>query len=189
MENFTRKQHLSLHLGLLPAVLFLACIQGVPKKAPRQITAEQSPKKFQYPNLGLIATDLKASEVWKEFSRDGRYRIASKEESKTPEKYGPYGDGDFNGDHDYHDFAAIVIDTLLTDASRFGVVIFNARNRGQGYDGPFLLQHEYDLSRASLGTSSHGPLLVGEYRDDGSLRGCVVKWNPKQSEYRCVKAR
>jgi hypothetical protein len=195
MEDFTSKKHILLQLGVLSVVLFLACIQGIPQNPAREIAAQQSPNGSQrsgfpsYPNLGLIATDPLASEVWKQFSKDGRYRVGSKEEFKiSEEKYHPYGDGDFNGDHEYHDFAAIVVDTMRTDASRFGIVIFNSRDGRQGYDGPFWLKRESDLSRAALGTSSHGPLLVAEHRD-GTIKVCVVKWNLKQKAYRCDNAR
>ncbi len=196
MEDFTSKTHILLRLGALASVLFLACSQGIPKNPPRQVAVQQSPNESQrsglasYPNLGLIATDPQASEAWKQFTKDGRYRVASKEEFKmSEEEYNPYGDGDFNGDHEYCDFAAIVVDTMRTDASRFGIVIFNSREGRQGYDGPFWLYHEKDLSRASLGTSSHGPLLVAEHRDNGTIKACVVKWNLKQKEYTCNKVR
>jgi len=196
MEDSTGKKHMLLHLSVLSSVLFLACIQGTPKSPPHQVAAQQSPNEPQrrgfasYPNLGLIATDPQASEVWKQFTKDGRYRVASKEEFKmSEEKYRPYGDGDFNGDYEDHDFAAIVVDAMRTDASRFGIVIFNARKGRQGYDGPSCLYRESDLSRASLGTSSHGPLLVAEHRDDSTIKVSVVKWNLKQKAYRCDKAR
>lgn len=196
MEDFTGKKHVLLHLGVLSSVLFLACFQSIPKNPPREVAAQQSPNEsqrsgsFSYPNLGLIATDPKASEVWKQFSNDGRYRVASKDEFKMPEeKYRPYGGGDFNGDHQYYDFAVIVVDTMRTDASRFGIVIFNSREGRQGYDGPFWLYRESDLSRANLNTSSHGPLLVAEHHDDGTIKVCVVKWRLKQKKYTCDKAR
>jgi hypothetical protein len=195
MEDFTGKKHILLQLAMLSSALFLPCIQGIPKNAPRQVEAQSSNESQRsgfgsYPNLGLIATDPKASEVWKQFSKDGRYRVASKENFKmSEEKYHPYGDGDFNGDHEYRDFAAIVVDTTRADASRFGIVIFNSREGRQGYDGPFWLYRESDLSRASLGTSSHGPLLVAEHHDDGTIKVCVVKWNPHKQKYTCDKAR
>lgn len=196
MEDCTGKKHIILHLGLLSLILFLACIQGIPRNSPRpaepqQLTNESQRSGFaSYPNLGLIATDPKASEVWKEFSKDGRYRMASKEEFKmSEEKYRPYGDGDFNGDHEYDDFAAIVIDTMRIDDSRFGIVVFNARKGRQGYDGPFWLYRDDNLSRTSLNTSSHGPLLIADHRDDGIIRVCVVKWNLHKRDYSCDKAR
>lgn len=196
MEDSTGKKHMLLHLSVLSSVLFLACLQEIPKSPPHQVAAQQSPNEPQrsgfasYPNLGLIATDPQASEVWKQFTKDGRYRVGSKEEFKmSEEKYRPYGDGDFNGDYEDHDFAAIVVDTMRTDASRFGIVIFNSREGRQGYDGPYWLYRESDLSRTNLNTSSHGPLLIAEHLDDGTIKACVVKWNRKQQQYKCDKAR
>lgn len=176
MEDFTGKTHVFLHLTILLSVLFLACIRSVPQNAPRQIAVQQSPQErqrswqFPYPSLGLISTNTQASEVWKQFTNEGRYRVASKEDFEMSEdKYRPYGDGDFNDDHEYDDFAAIVVDTQRTGTSRFGIVIFNAREGRQGYDGPYWLYRESDLSRTNLNTSSHGPLLVAEHRDDGTI--------------------
>jgi len=160
MEDFTRKTHILLRLGALASVLFLACIQGIPKNPPRQVAVQQSPNESQrsglasYPNLGLIATDPQASEAWKQFSSYGRYRVASKEEFKMlEEKYHPYGDGDFNGDREYYDFAAIVVDTMRTDASRFSIVIFNSRKGRHGYDGPFWLYRQLSTVQRLLRTA------------------------------------
>jgi len=72
--------------------------------------------------------------------------------------YRSYGDGDFNGDKIYNDFAIIVVNNEPTDASRFGLVIFNARNNSKGW--PILDISDVDLSRTSLNLMSHGPLIV-----------------------------
>src|SRR5688572_10276748 len=69
MADSTDKKRMLLHLGVLSSVLFLACFPGIPKNPPREVAAQQSPTESQrsefgsYPNLGLIATDPKASEV------------------------------------------------------------------------------------------------------------------------------
>ena len=57
-----------------------------------------------------------------------------------------------------------------------GIVIFNEREGGDGYDGPFWLYRESDLSRMSLTITSHGPLLVANYREDDSVKLCAVSW-------------
>jgi hypothetical protein len=183
-------------LVVLSSVLLLACAQDVPEGKHHQVGAQSLPNNSQrrtdssLPMIGLIGSDAKAAQAWKEFSNEGRYRIASKEDFKMSEdNYRPYGDGNFNRDDEYFDFAVIVVDTVRTDALRFGVVIFNARQSRQGYDRPFWLYRERDLSRTSLNTSSHGPLLVAEHLDDGSINICVVKWSLQKKEYACDKTR
>ena len=202
MDGFTGKEML-LKTGVLRCALSVACALGMiesPQWVLENMLAHQLGQQVSIDSqasgdssrstLGLITGDPEAAKIWKRFNRNGLYRVARGDDFRSsPENYRPYGDGDFNRDHQSYDFAAIVVDTTRTDSSRFGIVIFNARKGRQRYDGPYWLFRGSDLSRTSLNTSSHGPLLVGEHLDDGTIKVCVVKWNRRKREYRCDKAR
>ncbi|MDQ3685280.1 MAG: hypothetical protein M3430_06700 [Acidobacteriota bacterium] len=196
------KNPIVLHLSVLTCGLFfMACskampIDTAPQVGMRPVAAQQQSVESHktvdalQPRLGVIASDMEASRAWQHFIKDGHYRVARADdfnfsESNKAKRYRPYGAGDFNSDHEYDDFAVIVVDTRRNDALRFGLVIFNVREEGKGYDGPFWLYHESDLSRISLTTSSHGPLLVAKHQEDDTTELCTVKWEQQREEYRC----
>ena len=138
---------------------------------------------------GLIASDPEASRVWQAFSKRNNYRLARADDFVlSADRYRSYGEGDFNGDQIYSDIAMIVIDNTRTDASRFSLIIFNARKDSKGYDGPFWLYRHVDLSRTSLNLISHGPLIVAETRDQNQTRVCVVRWTRSPRGYRCEES-
>ena len=137
---------------------------------------------------GIIASYPEASTVWRRFIASGHYRLAIPADFElAADQCRPYGDGDFNRDKTYFDFAVIVVDTLRSDASRFGLLIFNKRKNSTGYEGPFWLYRGTDLSRTSLNTISHGPLIVAERPDDGKGKVCVVNWNQSKRRYFCAR--
>jgi hypothetical protein len=90
-------------------------------------------------DLGLIGSSPEALRAWQKFRAGTNYRIARPGDfSLATDRYRAYGDGDFNGDGIYGDFAVIVVDDTVTDASRFGLVIFNARGDSRRYPRPIL---------------------------------------------------
>jgi hypothetical protein len=195
MDESSEKRYL-LQALLVGCVLFVACSLGTLNDMSAQTVATretsiepQESATPAYANLGLIATDPEASRIWTQFTKGGRYRLARREDfSFSDDHYRPYVDGDFKGDHVYNNFAAIVVDTMRNDSRRFGIVIFNSID-GKGYAGPFWLYRMMDLSRTSLNTSSHGPLLIAEHRENGSIRACIARWNPSRKQYRCHHVR
>jgi hypothetical protein len=163
---------------------------GTSQSDTQQIKEINNTKDIPQADLGIITSSAKASRAWREFIKDGRYRLASPDDFSFPnasrkEMYRPYSIGDFNGDQQYQDFAVIVIDTSRNDDQRFGIVIFNEQEGGTGYDGPFWLYRESDLSRVSLTITSHGPLLVAKHNEDDPVKLCVVSWEQDQREYKC----
>lgn len=195
------KDRVLLSLCVLTCVLFVTCNKAMTIDSASQAGAQQAKaqqetvetsktKDASQPRLGVITSNLEASKAWRRFLEGGRYRVAHPDDfnfsdQNRKDRYRPYGAGDFNGDHEYDDFAVIVVDTTRNDALRFGLVIFNVRKVGNGYDGPFWLYRESDLSKVSLTTSSHGPLLVAKYGEDDAIKLCVVRWEQEQKEYEC----
>jgi hypothetical protein len=133
--------------------------------------------------------------AWHTFTKDGRYRLARKDDFKPPARafgsddplnsifaycWGRIG-YDPHRDHWYH-LAAIVVDTHRTDDTRFGLVIFSAPKNGDGTYQPYWLYRERDLSRTVVWTGS-GDLMVGEYRDDGSRDASFVQWDTRRNQY------
>jgi hypothetical protein len=165
-------------------------IEGEQGRKPVETTSE-SPEAETPSQFGLIQSDPNASEAWLHFIANGRYRMANASDlqlsSISDTQHHPFGTGDFNRDGSYSDFAAIVVDTSRNDLFKFSLIIFNHRKQGTGYDGPFWLFRDVDLSGSSLTTSSHGPLLVVQESDRG-VQVCIVEWNQDLSSYACRSA-
>ena len=151
---------------------------------------------------GLMSVGNQGIDVaWHTFTKDGRYRLARKDDFKSPSRafgsddplnsifaycWGRLG-YDLNPDRWYH-LAAIVVDTQRTDDARFGLVIFSAPKNGDGTYQPYWLYRERDLSRTVVWTGS-GDLLVAEYRDDGSRDVSFVQWNPLRKQFVATASR
>ena len=145
---------------------------------------------------GLMTVGNKGIDVaWHTFTKDGRYRLARKDDFKSSARafgsddplnsifaycWGRIG-YDPHPDRWYH-LAAIVVDTHRTDDARFGLVIFSAPKNGDGTYQPYWLYRERDLSRTVVWTGS-GDLMVGEYKDDGSRDASFVQWDRQRNQY------
>lgn len=139
--------------------------------------------------------------AWHAFTKDGRYRLARKDDFNAPAR--AFGaDDPFNSifaycwgrlgydphpDRWYH-LAAIVVDTHRGDDARFGLVIFSAPKDGDGSYQPHWLYRERDLSRMVVWTGS-GDLMVAEYRDDGSREASFVQWDRRHKQYVATPSR
>jgi hypothetical protein len=137
------------------------------------------------------------AEAWRQFTADGRYRMAHADDFNIPESVmledreglqqrlsHPYIEGDINNDNFFRDRAVIVIDTTRNDAGRFGLVIFNESENGNVVPQPHWLYRARDLSRTILSHASSDFMLI-EYHVDGTYTLCRIKWNRQRQEYSC----
>lgn len=172
---------------LLPALILVGC--GAPAPQPEKLAASAAQSKPDAPEAVFEPTgDFgKHSEAllsaWRSFTASGRYRIAREGESQgLPYAYS-WGDLNYpkrvGDDH----FAAIVVDTERSDENRFGLVIFSPTEGGRGYDLHWLYRGR-DLSKASVRRAS-GELHVTGHLDDGSRKGCSVKWDRRLKRFEC----
>lgn len=178
--------------GLCCALVFGVLAQASFEKAFAQLTSRQYSRDDQTvlnnDSPGLIASHPEASRAWQNFAKQNNHRLASASDFVlSADRYRAYGDGDFNGDNIYNDFAIIVVDNTRTDVKRFALIIFNARKGSQGYDGPYWLYKGVDLSSTSLNLISHGPLVITDNREN-EVKACIVRWNRTQRKYRCEVA-
>lgn len=136
--------------------------------------------------------------AWSEFTKDGKYRLATRSDMNFPEsvkqKFGgdcnniyrpfayPWGDRGF-GTLKRH-LVAIVVDTTKTDASKFSLVIFSAKGKSEDYK-PYWLYQNKDLSRTVIDAPS-GYLFIRNYNDNGTANSCDVFWREKHNQYVCV---
>jgi hypothetical protein len=147
---------------------------------------------------GLFDEDPKGAAAWQQFTEDGRYRMAKRDDFQIPEaavKEHPdnpfftnkfaYVGGDFNRDGHYLDRAFIVVDTTVSSKERFGVVIFSA-SADDSVPKAYWLFRGRDLSRTVLGTASE-LLYLTEYQEDGTYDVCHVLWNKDGQNYFCQK--
>jgi hypothetical protein len=134
------------------------------------------------------ATDA-LKQAWKDFTADGRYRLAVPKDMKWRDantRAFVYSWGSLGYDKHasaYYHLAAIVIDTTRNDPNRFSVVIFSSPRKGNGGYRPYWLLQGRDLSDSNFaGFSGYLDLVSGE--DDGP-KGCAIRWNPKINTYVC----
>jgi hypothetical protein len=137
--------------------------------------------------------------AWREFTKDGRYRLARDEDMRFPEaalaRMGPdrrahtrpfvYAWGRRNFDTEQDHLAAIVVDTSRTGPDNFGLVMFSSPKGGKGYR-PYWVFEGRDLSRTVLSAPS-GYLMVSELSEDGARgNGCDIFWNERKRRFVCT---
>jgi hypothetical protein len=139
---------------------------------------------------GLVsAANEGIDKAWHSFTADGRYRLALKEDLKSPAR--EFGSDSLNSIFAYcwgrlgtksvkNHLAAIVVDTSRNDADRFGLVIFSAANDGDDSYKSYWVYQERDLSRSVVWTGS-GDLMVADYKEDGSREVSYVQWDNSTS--------
>ena len=133
--------------------------------------------------------------AWRAFTNDGRYRLARKDDFKSPARafgsdnpldsifaycWGWLG-YDSHSNQSYH-LAAIVVDMHRTDDARFSLVIFSSPKNGDGTYLPYWLYRDRDLSRTVVFTGS-GDLMLAAYRDDGSRNVSYVQWDARRKQF------
>lgn len=192
--------------AVLLSVLLIngACNTPSEVSAPqRQIdnkVAQQPPSPQIFP-AGLLDNDPKAKEAWQQFTSNGRYRIARREDFQIPEgvmnkhlddpfitNEFAYAGGDFNRDGHSLDRAFIVLDTTTTTKERFGLVIFNAPTDRNDLPSAHWVRTSFDLSKSVLSAATD-VLSLTEYHEDGSEELCNVRWDKRRGEYSCEKVR
>ena len=139
--------------------------------------------------------------AWHSFTKDGRYRLARKEDFKLAAR--AFGsEGPLNSIFAYcwgrigydphpdrwNHLAVIVVDTHRTDDARFSLVIFSAPKSGDGTYQPYWLYRDRDLSRTVVWTGT-GDLMVGEYRDDGSRDVSFIHWDARRKQFVATTSR
>lgn len=192
--------------SLLVAILH-ACNAPLPSTSlPGQEAAQRptpqatvAPKEVNPLSLGPDGGMPRGDEAWRQFTADGRYRIARASDFSFSDAalqsgghdldmrlVSPYMVGDIDRDYRSRDVGVIVIDTTRDEAERFGLVIFTELKGGdrEAIPQPFWLYRERDLSKAMLSWDSEG-MNLRTYRDDGSFTLCRIKWNKRQQRYYC----
>lgn len=138
-------------------------------------------------------------ETWKRFIADGRYCLPNAQQFDIPEsakkdKYRamdleslikqPYTYGSFTKDLLNQDFIAIVIDKTLPPPNNFSVVIFPEPKDGKTVPKPYWLFKNQDLSHSTVGGASN-MIVLSQYADDGTSKGCFVNWNEQLKQPSC----
>ena len=178
--------------------------QSTPKIEP-QIDAKPTQQASQSaPELmpkGLFDQDPKGAEAWLQFTQDGRYRIARRDDFQIAEavmtehpndpffanKFAYVG-GDFNRDGHLMDRAFVVVDTTTTAKERFALIVFNAPPDGKSLPSIHWVLKARDLSKSVLSAATD-VLYLTEYHEDGTQDVCHVRWDKNREEYSCEKSR
>ncbi len=138
--------------------------------------------------------------AWRRFTANGRYRLALKEEIKSPAK--EFGSDALNSifaycwgrlgydssEEAWNHLAAIVVNTSRNDDARFGLVIFSSPKAGDGSYQPYWIYQDRDLSRTVVWTGT-GDLMIAEYKEDGSRAVSYVQWDSARRRFVTSKSR
>jgi len=172
------------------------------EKSPAQqvVRATPTPSPETIPT-GMFTGDQKAREAWEQFTANGRYRMARRDDFQIPEAVrnkhldNPYFTnefsftaGDFNRDGHGLDRAFIIVDTTMTTKESFALVVFNAPTTKESLPSVHWVHTGLDLSRSVLAAATEVP-YVTEYREDGTQETCNVRWNKQRNEYSCEVVR
>lgn len=189
-----------MHLGLI--LLLLAAMQScsdsqtrvdnvsVRPSDPSSLAKHEVQAPIDDPTCCGPVTSEELKKVWQDFIQSGQYRLARKDELQEMGSFSrmpyAYAWGDLGYDKDpsgYYHLAALVVDKLRTDDSRFSLVIFSApRGKGGKYESYWVLQNK-DLSRAFFsGYSGYLELVINQ--PDGSVTNCDIQWTKKR-RYEC----
>jgi hypothetical protein len=173
----------------------------VEKSPPQQVARTAATPSPETIPTGIFSDDEKAREAWEQFTANGRYRMARRDDFQIPESVakehqdnpyftGPvaYAGGDFNRDGHGLDRAFIVMDTSTTANERFRLVVFNAPTTKESLPSVHWVHTAIDLSRSVLSAATEVVTLT-EYNEDGSQQACNLRWDKKQAEYLCEMVR
>jgi hypothetical protein len=178
--------------------------QSTPKNGP-QIEAKSTQQVGQSaPELmpkGLFDQDPKGMEAWLQFTVDGRYRMARRDDFQISKivlkehlndpfftnKFAYVG-GDFNRDGHLMDRAFVVVDTTTTTKERFALIVFNAPPDEKSLPSIHWVLKARDLSKSVLSAATD-VLYLTEYHEDGTQDVCHVRWDKNRGEYSCEKGK
>lgn len=128
--------------------------------------------------------------AWKQFTRDGQYRLARAADMLFTEDAKRRINSSFSmwqGDTTFAgEFVALVIDTTLTDQNRFGIVLFRpdkAWARSATYSPRWLMKNR-DLSSTAIDRVS-GYLFIHSFTTGDKYESCRVQWNASKRRYIC----
>ena len=128
--------------------------------------------------------------AWKQFTRDGQYRLARAVDMLFTEEAKRRINASFSmwqGDRTFAgEFVALVIDTTQTDQNRFGIVLFRpdkAWARSATYSPRWLMKNR-DLSSTAIDRVS-GYLFIHSFTTGDKYESCRVHWNASKRRYIC----
>jgi hypothetical protein len=109
-------------------------------------------------------------EIWKDFTREGRYRMAqSSEVSDRPFHYSWSKDA-----------LVIVVDTTQNNDDRLKLAYFKAPKDEKGKYKLYWVMHNHNLSRSQVSNASSDLVIY-----EGS-RGSFLKWDSRRQSYTCL---
>ena len=147
---------------------------------------------FSEPPLSSLDPGVLAA--WKQFTRDGKYRLARAadmlftEDAKRRinESFSMWQSSMWQGDTFAGEFVALVVDTTLTNQERFGIVLFRpdkAWARSATYSPRWLMKNR-DLSTTAIDRVS-GYLFIHSFTTGDKYESCRVHWNASRRRYIC----
>lgn len=132
------------------------------------------------PEPYLIEIDPALQQAWRQFIKEGRFRLARLSDMKFSEsekqtlRYWQSTEAPNDGG-----VAAIVVDNHLSQEQRFGIVVLRAE--GKSYK-VYWLCNRTDLSKVALRRAS-GHLSLDIYPGDGTKKTCSIPWSYRQHRY------
>lgn len=194
---------LQLCCSFLLSVLLINGACNTPSDSKLPTDTSEKPVPQASPELapkGLFDKDPIGAEAWRQFTQDGRYRMARRDDFRIPEavmnkhlndpfftnKFA-YVAGDFNRDGHLLDRAFIVVDTTTTTNQRFGLVVLNKSADKTSLPSVHWVFVSRDLSKSVLSAATD-VLSLSEYHEDGNRDVCNVRWDKRREKYSCEKS-
>ncbi len=185
-----------------------ACVSARSDSVPSSVakkSQENSDKKTaqsdspDFLHAGFFDNNKQALEAWQSFTKNGKYRIATRDDfsfSQTAidalkKSFGNTWDSRISypaivGMIARHagtskDLAVIVVDSERSDPNRFGLVVFNVDKNEKTASIHWLLQGR-NLSTSILSWHSNWPVIVF-YDKDGNVDPYYMNWDQRDQRY------
>ena len=175
----------------------LSCDQSSRTKIESSNTSSTTPA--EQPRLTVSIRDISEPPLssldpgmvaaWKQFTRDGQYRLARAADMLFTEDAKRRINASFSmwqGDTTFAgEFVALVIDTTKTDQNRFGIVLFRPDKAwARATYSPRWLMRNRDLSSTAIDRVS-GYLFIHSFTTGDKYESCRVHWNASKRCYIC----
>jgi hypothetical protein len=159
-------------------------------------SAKQSPTHNTNDPLSPEMSKTVLGQVWSRFVREGRYRLATRDDFDFPHWAAKarllprQEDIDVPFISSWIGYAAIVVDVSRNDPQRFGLVIVTTdEGANEGANQKNVIHwfcRNKDLSHSVLSTSS-GRLYLTQFEERASYTTCDIGWDDQKGKYECKK--
>lgn len=176
--ELTMKELLTI-AALLFGVATVACKQATPTMAIAERSLRQPSPVKAAPMLEPLfeGSPTNFRQTWKDFSKDGNYRMAQVTEVFS-KPFQPFH-------YDWSNNVLVIVAAVSqTNATQFRLAYFKSPKTEQEKYKLFWVSHNHDLTKARISNAS-SDLVV--YEDGGlTAKSSTLRWNSRTKQYTCL---